>query len=111
MYFPEVVVEYVASAFVPPATFSSQSGLYMVNCGAVAPRIGVIIGGRTFWVDVRDLISNETVGGGIITTGSCVINVQKVGGGDPVLGDSFLKNVVAVFDLGRNEMGFAQRIY
>ncbi|KAF2275495.1 acid protease, partial [Westerdykella ornata] len=111
MYFPDLVMEYIASAFVPAAAYSSQTGLYMVNCGAAAPRIGVIIGGRTFWVDTRDLINNETVDGRVSTMGTCVMSVQKVGGGNPVLGDAFLKNVVAVFDLGRNEMGFAQRVY
>jgi len=81
----------------------------MADCGAAAPRVGIIIGGKTFWVDGRDLVNNETVGGGVGTVGTCAIAVQRAAGGDAVLGDAFLKNVVAVFDLERDEMGFVGR--
>jgi hypothetical protein len=83
--------------------------MWMTNCGATPPRIGVIIGGKTFWIDPRDLINNETVGGGVRLTGSCAISVQRMVSGDAVLGDAFLKNVVAVFDLEDNEMEFSGR--
>ncbi|KAF2641084.1 acid protease [Massarina eburnea CBS 473.64] len=39
----------------------------------------------------------------------CTLAVQRQGAGDAVLGDSFLKNVLAVFDLGENVMRFAGR--
>jgi hypothetical protein len=41
--------------------------------------------------------------------GACPISVQKQGDGDAVLGDAFLKNVIAVFDVGQNVMRFAAR--
>lgn len=109
MYLPNNVTDYIAASFSPPAVFSEMTGMWMAGCGAVAPRVGIIIGGKTFWVDARDLINNETNGGGVRKTGLCAIASQRASAGDAVLGDAFLKNVIAVFDLGRNEMGFLGR--
>ncbi|KAF2647306.1 acid protease [Lophiostoma macrostomum CBS 122681] len=39
----------------------------------------------------------------------CVVQIQRQGAGDTVLGDAFLRGVVAVFDLADNQMQFAAR--
>jgi hypothetical protein len=41
--------------------------------------------------------------------GICLNAAQKVGGGLAVLGEVFLKNVLAVFDVGAGGMRFAAR--
>ncbi|KAK5117295.1 hypothetical protein LTR62_005912 [Meristemomyces frigidus] len=43
-------------------------------------------------------------------TGGCTIGIQPMDG-VYILGDEFLKNVVAVFDVGAGEMGFARHEY
>lgn len=107
MYLPDNVADTIASQFNPPARYIGFSNLYMVECNAQAPKLGVIIGGKTFLIAERDLLNNEGFGG----PGSmCVVTVQRQGKGDAVLGDSFLKNVVVVFDLGENEIRLAARM-
>ncbi|KAF2269670.1 acid protease [Lojkania enalia] len=96
MYLPDDVADSIASFFSPPATYDSLGNLYRARCSAQIPQVGVNIGGETFWVDDKDLLA----GGGSDREGSCLLSVQRQGYGDAVLGDAFLKNVVAVFDLG-----------
>ncbi|KAF2744779.1 acid protease [Sporormia fimetaria CBS 119925] len=109
MYLPSAVADRVAAAFVPPARFDSQMGLYVVACGAQVPRVGVGVGGKVFWVDARDLVSNETVDGGRTDRGECVVAVQRMGGGDAILGDAWLKSVLVVFDLEEGRVRVAGR--
>jgi hypothetical protein len=106
MYLPDAVADYAASLFDPPAVFSTASNLYVVSCNAQAPSIAIIISGQPFYIDERDLLNGANAVG---RRGLCVLAVQKQGSGDAVLGDAFLKNVVAVFDVERNEMSFAPR--
>jgi hypothetical protein len=102
MYLPDALVDYIASTFLPPAFINPFNGLYMADCAAHAPRFGVIIAGKTLYVHPEDLLNP-------VGAGMCMLAVQRMRGGDAVLGDAFLKNVLAVFDVGGNEMRFAGR--
>jgi hypothetical protein len=116
----------------PPATYSPSTGLYTAPCTSTPPSFGITIGGKTFWVDKRDLLSRENentvkapVAAASPSPGSntifananvdadadaeeqsqwrgrlCVVQMQRQGLGDTVLGDAFLRGVVAVFDVG-----------
>ncbi|KAH6629155.1 hypothetical protein C7974DRAFT_311766 [Boeremia exigua] len=113
IYLPDRVADYIASLFVPRAVFNAQSGLYIVSCSAVAPRVGVTIAGVTYFVSDDDLmnrgsgaVSGPGTGAG---TGQCVLAIQPTMGGAAVLGDSWLKNVLVVFDLGGNKVRVAAR--
>lgn len=66
----------------------------------------MIIAGQNFFVNEKDLLNGGGVAG---RKGLCVLAIQRQGQGDAVLGDAFLKNVVAVFNVGENEMMFAAR--
>jgi hypothetical protein len=109
---PLEMADAVNKAFTPPAVtataanIGSGQGLYIVQCDAVPPTFGVTIGGQTFHHNGRDLIlpyGNNTC---ISTIGAVV---PTAGISLAFLGDAFLKNVVAVFDFGKNEMRFAAR--
>jgi hypothetical protein len=80
-----------------------NSNTYIVSCTALAPRVGVIIGGRTFFISEDDLMNRGpgAVGGGNVgaANGECAVAVQKAMGGTLVLGDTWLKNVLVVFDV------------
>lgn len=113
IYLPDRIVEYIASLFEPRATYNEQSGLYIVDCDADAPRLGINIAGGTFFISTDDLmnrgvgaVNGPGTGAGI---GECVLAVQPTMGGASVLGDSWLKNVLAVFDLGSNKVRIAER--
>lgn len=102
----------VNQAFRPPAATNTSAqiglgqGTYVVDCDAVPPTFGVAIGGHTFYHNGQDLIlpygSNTCISaiGAVVPTAGISL---------AFLGDAFLKNVVAVFDFGNNEMRFAAR--
>lgn len=113
IYLPDRVADYVASLFQPPATFNTNSQLYLVNCTATAPRVGVTVAGKTYFISTDDLMNrgSGSVGGAAVGagTGTCALAIQRAAGGASVLGDSWLKNVLAVFDLGGNKVRVARR--
>ncbi|KAF1925961.1 acid protease [Didymella exigua CBS 183.55] len=113
IYFPDRVADYIASLFQPAATYNEDSRLYIVDCAAVAPRVGVTVAGTTYFISSDDLMNRGSgaVGGPGTGagTGQCVLAVQRTEGGAAVLGDSWLKNVLIVFDLGANKVRIARR--
>ena len=109
---PLEMADAVNKAFSPPAVtdtsaqIGSGQGVYVVACDAVPPRFGVTIGGQTFYHNGQDLILPHGDNTCISTIGAVV---PTEGISLAFLGDAFLKNVVAVFDFGKNEMRFAAR--
>lgn len=91
----------INALFQPPAI--NQDGAYYVECDAEAPRFGVEIGGQTFFVNEKDMLLEQ--GPGL----PCLSGIQDGGAGPYILGDVFLVNVLAVFDVGSYEMRFAAR--
>ena len=101
---PAAVADAVNYAFAPPPFYKRADGEYVISCTAKPPNFGVKIGEEVFMMDKRDMIVNE---GGI-----CISGVGATGsGGTSILGHSFLKNVVAVFDVGASIMRFAAHSY
>ncbi|MCJ1224429.1 hypothetical protein MMC12_001074 [Toensbergia leucococca] len=101
LYLPTGQADAINALFDPPAVYSDDVGAYVVDCNAKAPELGVQIGGEVFFISPLDLILNSE--------GSCFTGVDDGGDGPYILGDVFLKNVVAVFDVGASEMRFAAR--
>lgn len=103
IYVPTALANTINSAFDPPSIYSPEDGVDIVLCNATAPDFGVTIGGTTFDISAEDMIisfdANEP--------GYCMSGVQDGGGAVNILGDVFLKNVVAVFDVGAGMMRFA----
>ena len=102
VYAPNSVADAVATAFQPPASYDSNSDAYFVSCTARPPVFGVSIGKKIFFVNGADMIvpANE---------GQCLSGVQPNNGGLTILGDVWMKNVLAVFDIGAERMRFASR--
>ncbi|KAJ4313704.1 hypothetical protein N0V94_006822 [Neodidymelliopsis sp. IMI 364377] len=65
IYLPDRIADYIASLFVPAATFNVNTQLYIVNCNALAPRVGVTIAGKTYFISTADLMNTSpgSVGG------------------------------------------------
>ncbi|KAE8353079.1 aspartic peptidase domain-containing protein [Aspergillus coremiiformis] len=105
---PAAVVDPVNARFSPPAVWKEDLNIYVVDCDAQAPVFGVKIGDQTFYHAPEDLIYD--MGHGICA--SALVASEKVGMvGNVVLnvlGVPFHKNVVGVFDFGKNEMRYAQ---
>ena len=104
MYLPLATADAVNALFTPPPKYKTNAGLYVIDCKATAPRFGVKIGFETFFVEGEDMV--------VEIGGQCVSGVAATGvGGTSILGAAFLKNVLAVFDVGAQMMRFAQRQY
>ena len=89
--------------FNPPAYIDGSLGEFVVNCASKPPRFGISIANHTFYVNPKDLIIKND-------DGTCITGITEGGYNQPtVLGDVFLKNVLAVFDVGASEMRFAAR--
>ena len=108
IYAPSDVAKSVNAAFSPPAQLLQNQGAYFVNCNATAPAFSVKVAGTEFAVNAADLIYEDSVDS---ATGLCLTGIQDGGSGPYILGDVFLQNVVAIFDVGAGEMRFAPHQY
>jgi hypothetical protein len=105
-YFPEKVVAPINALFDPPAIWHDELSFYVVQCDAVPPTFGIKLGNHTFFHDGRDLVYQTE-------EGICISNLvpsETVGIEGVTLnivGAGFFKNVLSVFDFGKNEMRFA----
>ena len=104
MFLPVGVADAVNSLFEPKPYYKNNAGYYVISCNATAPTFGVKIGFETFYVNPRDMV--------VDIGGSCVSGLAATGSnGASFLGQTFLKNVLAVFDVGAQMMRFAAREY
>lgn len=82
-----------------------------MDCDATAPELGIQINGTVLEINALDmiLIAGEDEEGNDV----CISGIDDGGtlasGGPFILGDTFLKNVVAVFDVGAVQLSFAPR--
>lgn len=131
-FLPAKISKGINLSFSPPAFryASENTSLRMENPWAIdcndytAPEVGVEIGGEMFWHNKKDLVrrfqvieytDNDKKGNGVKKE-ICLSTIQdgvKSPDGTPnsnfMLGQPFLQNVLAAFDIGRMEMGFAAR--
>lgn len=97
----------INAQFLPPGKIISEDSdqfTFSVDCNSTPPVHGITIGNQTFYIDPRDMI--------IQVNDSCVSAIAGQTESEVViyfLGDVFFKNVVAVFDFGKNEMRFSSR--
>lgn len=111
IYAPSDTAKAVNAAYKPAATLDTQNQVYTVDCKATPPKFGVTIGGTTFYADAQDMISGADDPSQQVN-GKCVTAVQDSGSsGVSILGDAWMKSVIAVFDVGASEMRFAVHNY
>lgn len=101
-YVPDGIASSIAAAFLPPGEYDESVSSWYVDCAARAPIFGVSIAGKIFYVNSADMIV-------ALGENTCVMGVQPSLGGLNILGATFLKNVISVFDVGAEEMRFAAR--
>jgi hypothetical protein len=102
------LVKKIAADFDPPAKYSDFFGGLAVACNATAPDFGVEIAGHVFNVSSKDLIFQ---GQSDPKTNDCLVGIEGGGGDFPILGDTFLNNVIAAFDIGAGEVHLAEHAY
>ncbi|KAL6237491.1 hypothetical protein BDW75DRAFT_228677 [Aspergillus navahoensis] len=108
-YIPSQIADPLNNRFSPPGVYNKTLQAYVVDCNAKAPAsFSLEIDGQTFTHDPADLIYQTGEG----------ICISSIGNSDEirllddlqlnVIGVPFLKSVVSVFDIGKNEMRFAK---
>ncbi|EGO56101.1 hypothetical protein NEUTE1DRAFT_83089 [Neurospora tetrasperma FGSC 2508] len=105
-YLPSAEAQQINTAFNPPAIYLWMYGAYFTSCDAIVPRVGVILGGKTFYLNPVDLINQDMVDP---LTGLCMTAIADGGAGPYILGDVFMQNALTVFDVGRGKMRFLGR--
>lgn len=104
---PTDMAHLLYSLYSPPAAYYEEAGHWVAPCNATTPTFGVEFAGRVFYMHRQDLL-NEHWG----TEDLCLVGIQDAGKDYYVmLGQSWLHNVVSVFDVGQLEMRFAARYY
>jgi hypothetical protein len=108
-YFPTSAADAFNAAFDPPAVYNADEGVYIVACNASKPALDIVIAGTKFDTNPLDLIL--LAGTDANGNDQCISGVAD-GGSDPgsdvyILGDTFQKNVVTVFDVGAAVLRFA----
>ncbi|KAJ8112760.1 hypothetical protein OPT61_g4951 [Boeremia exigua] len=105
---PSAIATAINDAFSPPGIFNETLHVYVVDCNATTPEVGVILDGKTFWHKLpEDLIYHDASG---ICYSSFAPTAEEAGLVLNFLGDAFLRTVVAVLDFGKEEMRFAARL-
>ena len=113
-FVPADVALAVNNAFQPPATRSEsflETGMYDVPCNAIAPTFGLTFSNNvTIYNDPRDTLVENADG----TCNSAFLDADILGEASGItlhiLGKPFFQSVVSVFDFGKDEMRFAERI-
>jgi hypothetical protein len=106
VYLPQSLTKAINQAFDPPSV--NVGGLWENYCNAKPPKVSITIGGKNFAISASELLLKGSLGKDP-QTGGCVCGIQA-SAGPYILGDVFLKNVVAVFDIGESEMRFAPHV-
>ncbi|KAL9580769.1 MAG: hypothetical protein Q9212_004295 [Teloschistes hypoglaucus] len=104
IFLPSRLASKINQLFDPPAQYDIYSGEYQISCDAKPPDFGILVGGHTFSINPKDLVVKTQNNGG------CITGITNGGLNHPaVLGDVFLRNVLAVFDIGAGQMRFSGR--
>ncbi|KAG6359890.1 hypothetical protein INS49_010943 [Diaporthe citri] len=100
---------YIADAYIPPAKYNATYGVYFVDCDAIAPDVAVDINGMPFWLNPEGLVVGRLTAS---QDQSCFAAFTDCGWTGPyVLGNSFLQNVLAIFDVEDRVIEFVSRTY
>ncbi|KAL4918378.1 aspartic peptidase domain-containing protein [Aspergillus aurantiobrunneus] len=119
-YVPRAVAEEYNGLFSPAGSWNEVQQAYQVDCDSEAPNFAVQVGGTTFDLNPDDLIlhtGTQDLGGDELCLSAITPGMgTQLDENDPtnttelyILGASFLKDVVAVFDFGNSQMRFATR--
>ena len=105
-YLPPQLAQAINKAWDPPATHDPVLRQYVIQCTAKAPKLAMKLGGTNIYFDGKDMMLRSGA------SSICLSGIQasRSAMAPSILGGAFLKNVVAVFDIGAAEIRFANRI-
>lgn len=83
-------------------------GAFFTQCDAIAPRVGVVLDGITFWFNPTDMIYRGFTDP---ETSLCMTAIANGGAGPFILGNAFMQGAVVIYDVGEAQMRFIPRQY
>ncbi|KAI1390936.1 acid protease [Hypoxylon trugodes] len=105
--FPDVVAQAINNAY-SPAGQQEDSMVWSVPCDAIPPTLDIVIGGKAIRTHPSSMILPETAAEG---SNRCLSGIGAGQPGSFILGDTFMQEIVAVFDVSdKKELKFAQRL-
>ncbi|OTA91764.1 hypothetical protein M434DRAFT_75704 [Hypoxylon sp. CO27-5] len=105
--FPRNVAAAINNAY-SPAGQQEDSMVWSVPCDAVPPTLDIVIGGKAIRTHPSSMILPETAAEG---SNRCLSGIGAGQAGSYILGDTFMQEIVAVFDVSdKKELKFAQRL-
>ncbi|KAL1896583.1 hypothetical protein Sste5346_004617 [Sporothrix stenoceras] len=107
--FPYEVALAINQLYTPHAQFDPDQGSWIVKCDATPPSLGVQIGDKVIWTDPKSMILPPT-GAGSLGNNYCLSGVGARNDAPFILGDTFMQQLVTVFDVGNKEIKFAKRV-
>ncbi|KIL71701.1 hypothetical protein M378DRAFT_189089 [Amanita muscaria Koide BX008] len=106
IYGPPGAVSQVYSQIPGSTLFDQQNGLYSFPCKSM-PKVSFNWGGKDWEISAANFNMGETQSGSGQCVGALAQGDLGLGTNVWLLGDSFMKNVYTVFDLGSSSVGFA----
>ncbi|KAI1375242.1 acid protease [Hypoxylon crocopeplum] len=104
--FPRNVAAAINNAYSPPGQ-QEDNMVWSVPCDAVPPTLDIVIGGKAIRTHPSSMILPETA----IEGNRCLSGIGAGQPGSYILGDTFMQEIVAVFDVSdKKELKFAQRL-
>jgi hypothetical protein len=104
--FPREVAAAINAAYSPSGTQQS-SMVWSVPCNAKPPTLDIVIGGKPIRTHPSSMILPKTELNG---SNRCLSGIGAGQPGSYILGDTFMQEIVAVFDVSEKmELKFAQR--
>lgn len=115
-----MIAQKIAALYNPPAV-RDVDGYYAIPCHATPPELGFTVGGQTFWYKPENMVMPHTwwTWGGVDVPDSWAVCMtsfqdspynQRTGQFDTVLGASFFRNVLAVFDFEEKRVAMASTV-
>lgn len=107
---PSHIAAPINAAFNPPAILNLVTFNSDIPCNAKAPLVGITIESQTFFIQPSDLILQQVdEDGGVSCYSAMIDGGDDVDEGFYILGGSWMRNVLTVFDVGAGEIRIAGR--
>ncbi|KAI0119391.1 acid protease [Daldinia grandis] len=105
--FPPKVATAINNAYTPPG--KQRGGLvWSIPCNATPPTLDIVIGGKAIRTHPSSMVVNQPAYDG---STECLSGIGAGQPGSYILGDTFMQEIVAVFDVSeKKQMKFAQRL-
>ncbi|KIW08455.1 uncharacterized protein PV09_01358 [Verruconis gallopava] len=112
---PPTIMRAIEAAWSPPIwPPCTAKDICRIPCDSVPPKFAIVLGGKQVEIDAKDMVltHDKDQGGGRICALGVAPDESLASGGNglSMIGGSFMKSILVVFDVGAAELRFAKRV-